>query len=85
MSTFPTENTAEAAYIMFLHKKETGELLPCQVQDNGPDEPFTITLGNGKPNKIGEYAMDYPTSEFFECMAHYKWLKMKIKNMRSNK
>jgi hypothetical protein len=82
MSTFPTENTAEAAYIMHRHFKDTGKVLDCQVKNNGKDEPMTIILGNGSENNAGQYAMEWPDSDNFKFHANEEWLKIKIKNIR---
>jgi hypothetical protein len=82
---FPTESTAEAAYILHRSFKDTGKILPCEILDNGRNEPVTIILGNGDDNKAGDYAMEWPKSDVFGYYAHLEWLKIKIKNVKGIK
>jgi hypothetical protein len=76
--TYPTDNTAEAAYIMHEHKRRTGALPECRVQDG---DPVQITI-SGNAAIIDDAVLDWPKSREFGFFAQLKWLGLLIKNKK---
>ena len=70
---------------MYRHYQDTGQILVCQVKDNGQKKPMTILLGDERESMSISYSMEWPRSVEFRFNANLEWLKTRIKNMRGIK
>jgi hypothetical protein len=76
--SYPTENTAEAAYIIHSHKERLGTLPVVKFQDS---EPIIMEI-EGNRDVISDAVLDWPDSPEFRYFAQLNWINLNTKRIR---